>query len=648
MTHLHEREDSQNILWQPSVETISNSRMKEFMEMMNEKYEASIENYEDLHAWSVNDIERFWSECWDFVDIRGERGKVSAQNTACMTEARFFPQSRFNLAENCLRRRDSRPAIIFTQENVCDRIITWKSLYGSVGRLKRRMESAGVKKGDRCCGVLANVPEAVICMLATGSIGAIWSSISPDFGADGILERFGQIEPKILFYSDWYKNKNRTYDISDRIREVEKVLGSGVLSVCVTDGGLEAFCEPEKPLEEEEQIIFAPTSFNDPMFIMFSSGTTGKPKCILHRHGVLLQLMKEHQLHCDMRASDRVFYFTTTTWMMWHWLVTCLASETSIMLYEGNPFYPNCNSLFDFAGRFECTFFGVSAKFIDSLRSDSGFAENPKLPFVRMIASTGSPLSPESFDFVYQKIKRDVILASICGGTDIVSCFMLGCPMKPVKRGFAQCRGLGMDVQVWSDEDDKSFPMIDQKGELVCCKPFVSQPIGFWGHDTTKYKETYFARFPNVWTHGDFVKIDHDGYMLVYGRSDATMKPGGVRIGTAEIYRAVENLKFIRESVCCGVTQGQDEIVALFVVLRDSTKTLCEEMKLEIRTSVGRFATRHHVPKIIEQVKDIPRTKNGKIVELAVKNVLHHVPVVNFNALANPEALAEFERFAVV
>jgi acetoacetyl-CoA synthetase len=384
------------------------------------------------------------------------------------------------------------------------------------------------------------------------------------------------------------------------------------------------------------------------MFIMFSSGTTGKPKCIVHRHGVLLQLMKEHKLHCDIRPGDRVFYYTTTTWMMWNWLVGCLASHATIMLYEGNPFYPNCNSLFDFVGRYRGSFFGVSAKFIDSLKLAPEFIPNPPEfnRSVRTIASTGSPLIPESFDFIYSNIKRDVNVASICGGTDILSCFILGCPIKPVKRGFSQCRGLGMDVQIWDPDTGK--PVVGQKGELVCCSPFPSQPIGFWGDDDkkSKYREAYFSEWPNVWKHGDYCMLDSDGHVFVYGRSDATLKPGGVRIGTAEIYRAVETLPFVKESVCCGIElKPGEESVALFVVLRDGEPAINDIMRDSIREAVLRSSTRHHVPRIIEQVTDIPKTKSGKIAELAVKNVLKGIEIKNLNSLTNPESLNQFYKF---
>ena len=640
-----------DIVWTPPAFAYTNSAMAEYMQAVNRNHDLDLRSYEDLHAWSIAHLDAFWRSLWHQVKLIGAPGEISSVCLDDMIGCQFFPESSLNFAENCLRRRDDAPAIIFTQENLLNRVVSWDELYRQVYLLIHRLRAGGLVKGDRVCAVVANVPETVVCMLATASIGAIWSSVSPDFGVEGILERFAQIEPKVFFHTDSYYNKNRVYDVSARMQEVETNLRSLVpdlVSVCIDEDGLAAF-SGSSGSGSSHQIAFEQTSFNDPLFIMFSSGTTGKPKCIVHRHGVLLQLMKEHQLHCDIKADDRVFYYTTTTWMMWNWLVSVLASEATILLYEGNPFFPDSNSLFKFVGDNGGTFFGVSAKFIDSVKSAPDFISPPPMfDTVRTIASTGSPLVPESYDFVYSKINPDVNLASICGGTDILSCFILGCPIKPVKRGFSQCRGLGMDVQIWDPDTGK--PVIGQKGELVCCKPFPSQPIGFWGDtpEKTKYREAYFGEFPNKWKHGDYCSLDSDGHVFVYGRSDATLKPGGVRIGTAEIYRSVEALSFIKESLCCGIElKVGEESVALFITLADPGAVLDDAMRDTIRKAVGKSCTRHHVPKIIEQVSDIPRTKSGKIVELAVKNVLHHRAVKNLNALANPEALAQFEKFAV-
>ena len=640
--------EDKTILWSASEETVENSNVQRFKRYVESLHGFTFASYEELHAWSIDNLPTFWSDLWDFLEVIGEKGSQPyARNMEDMLNATFFSDGTLNLAENCLKRRDAEPAILFTQENQVDIQISWNDLYLRVARLAARLRMDGVQKGDRVCAVAANVPETVVCMLATASIGAIWSSVSPDFGVEGVLERFSQIEPKVFFHSDWYKNKDRVYDVTARMKEVALQLSEKIpslVSVSITDDGLDKYTSV---CANVSSIEFEPTNFNDPLFIMFSSGTTGKPKCIVHRHGALLQLMKEHQLHSDIKPNDRVFYYTTTTWMMWNWLVSALASDATILLFEGNPFYPSCNSLFEFASRNACTFFGVSAKFIDALRNDPNFT-TPEFETVRAIGSTGSPLVPESFDFVYSRIKKDVNLASLSGGTDIISCFMLGCPLKPVKRGFIQARGLGMDVQVW--DPDTLKPVINQKGELVCCKPFPSQPVMFWGdsEDKSKYRETYFGDFENIWKHGDFCLIDEEGHVFMYGRSDATLKPGGVRIGTAEIYRAVETLPFVKESICCGMELKQgEEVVALFVTLRPEAGVLTDDMRNEIRKAVGNSATRHHVPKVIEQVDDIPRTKSGKIVELAVKNVLHHQVVKNLNALANPEALKQFEQYAV-
>ena len=640
--------EDKTILWSASEETVEKSNLYRFQRYVEYLHGTTFASYEELHAWSIENLETFWTDLWDFLGVIGDKGnQPHARTLEDMLNATFFPEGTLNLAENCLKRRDEEPAILFTQENQVDIQISWNELYLRVARLAARLRMDGIQKGDRVCAVAANVPETVVCMLATASIGAIWSSVSPDFGVEGILERFSQIEPKVFFHSDWYMNKDRVYDVTSRMKEVALQLSEKVpslRSVPITDDGLDKYTSL---CANASFIEFERTNFNDPLFIMFSSGTTGKPKCIVHRHGALLQLMKEHQLHSDMKRNDRVFYYTTTTWMMWNWLVSALASEATILLFEGNPFYPSCNSLFDFASRNACTFFGVSAKFIDALRNDANFT-TPLFETVRAIGSTGSPLVPESFEFVYSRIKKDVNLASLSGGTDIISCFMLGCPLKPVKRGFIQARGLGMDVQVW--DPDTLRPVINQKGELVCCKPFPSQPVMFWGdsEDKSKYRETYFGDFENIWKHGDFCLIDEDGHVFMYGRSDATLKPGGVRIGTAEIYRAVETLPFVKESICCGMELKQgEEVVALFVTLRPEAAVLTDDMRNEIRKAVGNSATRHHVPKVIEQVDDIPRTKSGKIVELAVKNVLHHQSVKNLNALANPEALKQFEQYAV-
>ena len=644
---------SSDICWHPRAGENLLTHMEEFIRLVNNRFQTNFKSYEELYQWSIENIADFWNACWDQVHVTGEKGSRLMTQSNSMIDTQFFPDGTCNFAECCLVCSGDGDAIIFTQEHTESSTLSWEALRRQVSILSQALRRDGVCPGDRVCAVVANVPETVICMLASLSVGAVWSSVSPDFGVEGVLERFSQIQPKVLFHSDFYYNKNRKYDVSDRIAQIKAQLAHHLpqdchrlISVSINGDGLNEYtegCDPSTPIH------FHKSGFNDPAFIMFSSGTTGKPKCIVHRHGVILQLMKEHQLHCDINPNDKVFYYTTTTWMMWNWLVAALASKATILLFEGNPFYPNCNSLFEFVGLHKATFFGVSAKFLDAVKNDPSFVSPPNnFDQVRVIASTGSPLVPESFDFVYSKIKSDVNLASICGGTDILSCFILGCPIKPVKRGFAQCRGLGMDVKIFDPETGAS--LVNEKGELVCCSPFPSQPIGFWGDDAekSKYKEAYYSTWPNVWKHGDFCMLDPDGHVFVYGRSDATLKPGGVRIGTAEIYRAVEMLDFVKESICCGIElKPGDESVALFIVLRDPRRTLDDSMRAQIRKTVQECATRHHVPKVIEQVGDIPRTKSGKIVELAVKNVLHGREVRNRNALANPEALENFKKYIV-
>jgi acetoacetyl-CoA synthetase len=630
-----ERED--RIMWYPSEDRVRNAAITKFISLINSKFKTNIKTYEDLHAWSVAHTTEFWSECWDSTGVVGSKGSIHSVHMDDMLKAQFFPNSHFNFSENCLKRLDDAPAIISTCENIPTGTLSWRELHDSVGRVSNYLRDLGIQKGDRVCAVVPNVPETVICMLAVGALGAVWSSVSPDFGVEGIYERFNQIEPKILFYSNFYKNKDKRFSVTGKIEKVMGMIQSKPIGIEITN-------LLEVSNNYSSSIQYNNTNFNDPIFIMFSSGTTGKPKCILHRHGCLLQLMKEHQFHCDIKSNDRVFYYTTTTWMMWNWLISVLASNATILLYEGNPSYPSPVSIFEFNLKNNSTFCGISAKFIDSLKSDS--ITLPQISTLRTIASTGSPLVPESFDYIYSQYPG-VNLASISGGTDILSCFMLGCPVKPVKRGFVQCRGLGMDVRILNDSGQ---PVVGVKGELVCATPFPSQPLGFYGDGPNQelYRSSYFSDYPNVWKHGDYCLIDSDGHLFVYGRSDSTLKPGGVRIGTAEIYRSVESLPYIAESVCVGVeTKPGEESVALFVVLKNPEAELTAEMRREIQETVARKSTRHHVPKIIHKVSQVPKTQNGKIVEIAVKNVIHNRPVKNVNALINAECLREFEQFRV-
>ena len=571
-----------------------------------------------------------------------------------MPGARWFPHARLNFAENLLQRHDDGTAIIFWGEDKVRSRVTFAELQQEVSRLAQALRASGVKAGDRVAGYMPNLPGTVIAMLAAASVGAVWSSCSPDFGVPGVLDRFGQIAPKILFCADGYFYNGKTIDVIDRVAEISRHLPSveKVIVVPYTRRFPRVSALPRAIDVHDFMAPFSPRTieferlpFDHPLYIMYSSGTTGVPKCIVHgAGGTLLQHLKEHQLHVDVKREDRMFYFTTCGWMMWNWLVSGLASGCGILLYDGSPFVRDGSILFDFADAEGMTIFGTSAKFIDAL-AKAGLkpAQTHKLERLRVMMSTGSPLAPEGFDYVYQNVKRDVNLASMSGGTDIISTFVLGNPVLPVWRGEIQCRGLGMKVEVF-DEEGKSIR--GAKGELVCTAPFPSMPVGFWDDaDGKKYRAAYFEKYANVWCHGDYVELTaHDG-MIIYGRSDAVLNPGGVRIGTAEIYRQVEQLDEIVESLVIGQDwpphQSGDVRVVLFVRLRDGLKLdqiLIDKIKHHIRTNT----TPRHVPAKVVQVADIPRTKSGKIVELAVRNVVHGRSVKNLEALANPEALDLF------
>jgi acetoacetyl-CoA synthetase len=570
-----------------------------------------------------------------------------------MPGATWFPQARLNYAENQLRRRDDSDALVFWGEDQVKRRLSNKELHAQVSRFAQALQAAGVVKGDRVAGYLPNMPEAIIAMLATASLGAIWSSASPDFGVQGVLDRFGQIEPKVLVCVDGYWYNGKPVDCLAKNAEVAGQMPSLVRTVVVSylsdapdisaiKNGVRwgDFLAPFNCAE----IVFAPLAFDHPLFIMFSSGTTGVPKCIVHCHGgALLQHLKEHQLHGDVKPGDRVFYFTTCGWMMWNWLVSGLASQATLLLYDGSPFADHGKVLFDYADAEGMTHFGTSAKFIDAA-AKMGLKprETHRLAELRAIFSTGSPLAPESFDYVYRDIKADVLLASISGGTDILSCFALGCPTLPVYRGELQCRGLGMAVNVYDDEGQPIPAGKGERGELVCTAPFPAMPTGFWNDaDGSKYRAAYFENFDNIWCHGDFVELTaHEG-MIIYGRSDAVLNPGGVRIGTAEIYRQVEQLEEVVESLVIGQDWEHDVRVVLFVKLRDGV-TLDAALVARIKQQIRQNTTPRHVPAKVLQVADIPRTKSGKIVEIAVRNIVHHRDVKNIEALANPEALQHF------
>ena len=642
-------------VWQPSAARIADANLTRFMRAVGSERRRPVADYADLYDFSVDQPEAFWESLWRFTHvIASTRGDRVAVDLDRMPGARFFPDARLNFAENLLRRRDTGDAIVFWGETRVRRTLSWAELYADVSRFARALRNLGIVPGDRVAGYLPNLPEAIAAALATASVGAVWSSCSPDFGMQGVLDRFGQIEPRVLVAADGYFYNGKTHDSLRRVRDIVNHLPSVERSVVVP------YTQRHPPLQDipnaiawsalpathdSSPLVFEQLPFNHPLYIMYSSGTTGPPKCIVHgAGGTLLQHLKEHQLQCDIHAEDRVFYFTTCGWMMWNWLVSVLASNATLLLYDGSPFYPTGNTLFDFADATGMTLFGTSAKFIDAVNK-AGLApvRTHDLSSVRTMTSTGSPLEPESFDFVYRSIKRDVHLASISGGTDIISCFVGGNPIGPVWRGEIQVRALGMRVDVF---DDEGHPVRGKKGELVCTSPFPSMPIGFWNDpDGDKYRAAYFTKFPGVWCHGDYVELTEHGGMIIYGRSDAVLNPGGVRIGTAEIYRQVEQLDEVVESLVIGQTWAGDVRVVLFVRLRDGVTldhVLVDRIKAHIRT----HTTPRHVPAKIIQVTDIPRTKSGKIVELAVRDVVHGRPVTNREALANPEALELYRDLA--
>ena len=627
-------------LWTPSPERAAATNLARFKARAGQAG-----SYEDLHRWSIEQPEAFWNLVWDFCGVRGEKGARALVDGDRMPGARFFPDGRLNFAENLLREPDGSDAIVFWGEDKIRRRMSRKELHDLVSRLQQALAAAGVGKGDRVAGYLPNLPESVAAMLATASLGAVWSSCSPDFGVQGVLDRFGQIEPKVLFCADGYLYGGKEFDGQDKARDILARLPSVRQCVVVPYIGtplkvgvaLESFLAPFAPKPVQYQRV----EFNHPLYILYSSGTTGVPKCIVHgAGGTLLQHLKEHVLHSDVKPGDRVFYFTTLGWMMWNWLVSGLAAGATLLLYDGSPFAGRGRVLFDYADAEGMTLFGTSAKFIDAIaKIQLKPRETHRLEKLRAVLSTGSPLVAEGFDYVYANVKADVCLSSISGGTDIVSCFVLGNPMGPVWRGEIQAKGLGMAVDVF---DDEGKPRADGKGELVCTRPFPSMPIGFWGDpDGRKYRAAYFERFPNVWRHGDWSELTPRGGIVIYGRSDAVLNPGGVRIGTAEIYRQVEQLDEVVESLVIGQDWQGDVRVVLFVRLKDGL-VLDDALVNAIKKRIRDNTTPRHVPARVLQVADIPRTKSGKIVELAVRDVVHGRAVKNQEALANPEALALF------
>ncbi|BHH85144.1 acetoacetate--CoA ligase [Desulforhopalus sp. 52FAK] len=633
-------------LWSPKTDQIESTAVVGFMNYVNLHHGCSIKTFTELYDWSLEKRELFWKSVWLFMDIIGVPGENILVDGENIEHSLWFPDGSLNFAENLLRKRGDGIAIYFQAEDKISSTVTWDQLYQQVTAIAAWMRSVGVQKGDRVAGYIPNMPEAVVAMLAATSLGAIWTSTSPDFGIDSVMERFGQTEPKILVCADGYFYNGKTIDIRGKIKRVQEQLPGleQTLVVPFTGKGELPGLDWQAILKEYsgEKMTFLPVEFNHPLCILYSSGTTGKPKCIAHRTGgVLLQHLKELQLHSDVREGDKVFYFTTCGWMMWNWLVSALGCGASIVLYDGSPFYPGPGVLWDYTEKVGATLFGTSAKYIDVLKKENYTPkENHDLRHLRTLCSTGSVLVPESYDYLYSQVKEDLCVSSISGGTDIVSCFVLGCPVLPVYRGESQCRGLGMAVEVY---DDSGTAVVGEKGELVCSKSFPSQPAFFWGDsDGSKYHNAYFAQYENVWHHGDYVKLMDHGGVKIYGRSDATLNPGGVRIGTAEIYRYVESLPEIQESLAIGQEWDNDVRVVLFVVLMQGLK-LSEELEAAIKKVLRTNCSPRHVPARIVQVDQIPRTKTGKIVELAVREVVHGREVKNVGALINPEVLSLFE-----
>jgi acetoacetyl-CoA synthetase len=639
----------QQPLWAPSAERIAATRMDAFRRFVNQHHALQLADYQALHAWSVAQREAFWQAIVDFFEIRfSQQPDCVLREGPAMPSAHWFPGATLNFAEHLLRRRDDHPALVAIGEDGSREQLSYAELAAHVAGLQQSLKAAGVGIGDRVAAFMPNTWQTVVGMLATASLGATWSSCSPDFGTQGVIDRFGQIEPKVLIAAAGYRYAGKNLDLTAKLNEILERLPSLQQLVVVpysnpTAGAGDFRSAARVSLWQDfyqagGEPQFTPVSFEQPLYILYSSGTTGVPKCIVHGvGGTLLQHVKELGLHTDLTADDTLFYYTTCGWMMWNWLISGLALGASLVLFDGSPFHPAAERLIDLIDAENISLFGTSAKFIAALeKAGAKPRETHRLSHLKAILSTGSPLAHESFEYVYRDIKADLCLSSISGGTDIVSCFALGNPTLPVWRGELQCKGLGMDVQVWNEAGQ---PVIAEKGELVCAHHFPSMPVGFWKDaDGEKFRSAYFDTFPGIWAHGDYAEItEHDG-LVIHGRSDAVLNPGGVRIGTAEIYRQVEKVEQVLESIAIGQEWDGDVRVVLFVRLRDGV-ALSDELQAQIRQVIRANTTPRHVPARIIAVADIPRTISGKIVELAVRNVVHGQPVKNTDALANPQAL---------
>ena len=639
------------ILWKPSKDQINSSQLEAFRLQVNSRFNLKIENYSELHSWSISNINDFWKAIWEFMAIKCSSNYnqvVDDENK--MPGAKWFDGLLFNFAENILRTKSDKAAIIFQSENADRKIISYNELYDEVEKVASTLRKMGIKNGDRIVGIMPNLAETVIAMLATTSIGAIWSSCSPDFGTQGILDRFTQINPKIIFASDGYFYKGKSFDSLNKLKDLLNHLPS-VRKVIITPFVRENpdissinnslvwndFIDP-KP----NPIIFEQVPFDHPLYIMYSSGTTGKPKSIVHgAGGTLIQHLKELRLHTDININDTVFYFTTCGWMMWNWLVSNLAIGSTILLYDGSPFHPDRNSMWDMIDNYKVSHFGTSPKFLETCRDTKlSPIKTHSLKSLKSILSTGSPLVEECFEYVYKHIKKNIQLSSISGGTDIISCFALGNPILPVINGEIQCLGLGMDVAAFNKNGED---LVNKKGELVCKKAFPSMPVYFWNDKNgKKFFDAYFNKFKNVWHHGDFIEINNYGGVKIFGRSDATLNPGGIRIGTAEIYRVVDRFDAVNDSLVIGQSINDDERVILFIIISNGYK-FSNKLVHDIKKTIFKECSPRHVPEIILEAKDIPYTINGKKVEIAVKKVINGENVENKDALKNPEALDLFK-----
>ncbi|MCR8923938.1 acetoacetate--CoA ligase [Dasania sp. GY-MA-18] len=633
-------------LWQASEQQILAANLSAFRHYVNKQIPTPLQDYPQLYQWSLQQPQAFWGALWDYAQVRGQRGNSVLHNGEDMLKAQWFPQAQLNFAENLLRRQDDSDAIVFWGEDQVQRRLSHGQLYQQVSRTAQALAAAGVVAGDRVAATMPNMPETLIAMLAATSLGAIWSSCSPDFGVASTLDRFQQIQPRILFSADgyfyngqWQDSLLQTQNIAAQLASVEQVIVAPYAGTTPAQNLKQAtwladFIAPYSA----QSIPFVQLPFNHPLYILYSSGTTGIPKCIVHSAGgTLLQHLKEHLLHVDIKPGDKLFYYSTCGWMMWNWLASGLAAGATLMLYDGSPFYPSPQHLFDYAQQEAINIFGTSAKFIDSCRQQQLQPKHSHdLSALRCILSTGSPLLAENFDYVYKHIKTDLCLSSISGGTDIISCFALGNPVLPVWRGELQCRGLGMAVNIF---DEQGQAISQQKGELVCTQAFPSMPIGFWNDpEQKKYRAAYFSRYPKVWCQSDYAELtEHEG-LIIYGRSDATLNPGGVRIGTAEIYRQLTKVDEVLESLVIGQEWQGDVRIVLFVMLRTGL-TLNKALSDKIKTTIRANTSPRHVPAKIIQVNDVPRTRSGKILELAVRNLVHGQTISNIADIVNPESL---------